>query len=35
VLLAAADPSGVETPGLIGDLDAYLPSTATWHDLAT
>jgi len=34
VLLAAADPSGIETPGLIDDLDHYLPSATTWRDLA-
>lgn len=33
VLLAAADPSGEETPGLISDLDNYLPSGATWRSL--
>jgi hypothetical protein len=33
VLLEAADPSGAETPGLIGDLSNYLPSDATWRDL--
>lgn len=33
VLLAAADPSGAETPGLISDLSNYLPSAATWRDL--
>ncbi|WP_454173348.1 hypothetical protein [Microbacterium maritypicum] len=33
VLLAAADPSGTETPGLISDLSNYLPSAATWRDL--
>ena len=33
VLLAAADPSGAETPGLISDLSNYLPSDATWRDL--
>ena len=30
VLLEAADPSGAETPGLIGDLSNYLPADATW-----
>ena len=33
VLLAAADPSGTETPGLISDLSNYLPSAATWRGL--
>lgn len=33
VLLAAADPSGAETPGLIDDLDNYLPSASTWRTL--
>lgn len=33
VILEAADPSGEETPGLIADLDGYLPSTSTWHNL--
>lgn len=33
VLLEAADPSGAETPGLIGDLSNFLPSDATWRDL--
>jgi hypothetical protein len=34
VILKAADPSGEETPGLINDLDYYLPSTDTWRTLA-
>lgn len=34
VLIEDADPSGIETPGLIADLDAYLPSTSTWRSLA-
>lgn len=34
VLIEDADPSGLETPGLIADLDGYFPSTATWRDLA-
>lgn len=33
VILEAADPSGEETPGLIGDLDNYLPSASTWRSL--
>lgn len=33
VLLAAADPSGEETPGLISDLGNYLPSDTTWRSL--
>ncbi|MCC6856511.1 MAG: hypothetical protein IT189_10675 [Microbacteriaceae bacterium] len=33
VILEAADPSGEETPGLIGDLDKYLPSASTWRSL--
>lgn len=34
VLIEDADPSGTETPGLITDLDGYLPSASTWRDLA-
>lgn len=34
VLIADADPSGLETPGLIADLDGYFPSATTWRDLA-
>lgn len=34
VLIEDADPSGLETPGLIADLDGYFPSATTWHDLA-
>lgn len=34
VLIDDADPSGLETPGLIADLDGYFPSTVTWRDLA-
>lgn len=34
VLIEDADPSGMETPGLISDLDNYFPSAATWRDLA-
>lgn len=33
VLLDGADPSGLETPGLIRDLDNYLPSAETWRQL--
>ncbi|WP_152191223.1 cell wall protein [Georgenia satyanarayanai] len=32
-LLAVADPSGVESPGLVADLEAYLPSVQTWDFL--
>lgn len=28
-----ADPTGEETPGLISDVDAYLPPETTWIDL--
>lgn len=28
-----ADPTGEETPGLISDVDAYLPPESTWIDL--
>lgn len=34
VLIEDADPSGIEAPGLIADLDGYFPSTSTWRDLA-
>lgn len=34
ILIEDADPSGTETPGLIADLDGYLPSASTWRDLA-
>lgn len=34
VLIEDSDPSGTETPGLITDLDGYLPSATTWRDLA-
>jgi len=34
-VLAAADPSGEETPGLIDDIGTYLPSLDQWLDLAT
>lgn len=33
VLLEVADPSGEETPGLVADLNAYLPDQATWTQL--
>lgn len=33
-LLAVADPSGVESPGLVADLGAYLPTVHTWDFLA-
>jgi len=32
-LLAVADPSGLESPGLVSDLTAYLPSQETWEFL--
>lgn len=32
-LLQVADPSGEETPGLVADLDRYLPDDATWTKL--
>ena len=32
-LLAVADPTGVETPGLMTDLEAYLPSDTWWEQL--
>ena len=34
-LLAVADPTGAETPGLIADVSAYLPTTQTWAFLRT
>ncbi len=34
-LLAVADPTGVDSPGLVADVGAYLPSTTTWDFLAT
>lgn len=34
VLLEAADPTGTETPGLIADLDNYLPTAETWRQLS-
>lgn len=33
-VLADADPSGEETPGLIGDVGAYEPTTEQWQQLA-
>ena len=33
-LLAVADPTGVESPGLVADLGGYLPSAQTWDFLA-
>ncbi|MFD6525460.1 hypothetical protein [Isoptericola sp. NPDC060185] len=33
-LLAVADPTGVDSPGLVADLDGYLPSTRAWEYLA-
>jgi hypothetical protein len=32
-IVTVADPSGVETPGLVADLAAYLPSEAAWAHL--
>lgn len=34
-LVADADPTGYETPGLVTDLASYLPSEATWRQLRT
>lgn len=34
-VLADADPSGEETPGLLTDVATYLPSIDQWLDLAT
>lgn len=34
-VLADADPSGEEVPGLIGDVTSYEPTTAQWTQLAT
>lgn len=31
--MSIADPTGEETPGLISDVDAYLPPETTWIDL--
>lgn len=33
VLIDDADPTGEETPGLIGDLDNYFPSATVWVQL--
>lgn len=33
VLLKVADPSGLETPGLVSDLDGYMPDQSTWTQL--
>lgn len=33
-VVAVADPSGVETPGLLADLDDYLPDADVWRQLA-
>ncbi|NLD76227.1 MAG: hypothetical protein GX643_06135 [Acidimicrobiales bacterium] len=33
-LVAVADPSGASTPGLVFDLDTYLPTQAAWVELA-
>jgi len=32
-ILAVADPTGVETPGLMTDLEVYLPEAAWWGQL--
>lgn len=34
-VLAEADPSGEETPGLIDDIATYMPTVNQWLDLAT
>ncbi|GAB2446881.1 hypothetical protein GCM10027062_30450 [Nocardioides hungaricus] len=34
-LLAVADPTGESSPGLVADLDNYLPTQAAWVELAT
>lgn len=34
-VLAEADPSGEETPGLIDDISTYMPTVDQWLDLAT
>lgn len=34
-VLADADPSGEETPGLISDIATYMPTVDQWLDLAT
>lgn len=33
-LVAVADPTGESTPGLVADLDNYLPNQAAWTQLA-
>lgn len=33
-LVAVADPTGESTPGLVSDLDNYLPTEAAWVELA-
>ncbi len=33
-LLVVADPTGVESPGLVADLAAYLPETTVWEHLS-
>jgi hypothetical protein len=33
-LIAVADPTGESTPGLVSDLDNYLPTATAWIDLA-
>lgn len=34
LLLDVADPSGIETPGLIADLDRYFPTAEQWRSLS-
>lgn len=34
LLVAVADPTGESTPGLVSDLDNYLPTSAAWVELA-
>ena len=34
-LVAIADPTGEETPGLVADLAGYLPTATAWADLRT
>ena len=33
-LIAVADPTGESTPGLVSDLDNYLPTSTAWIELA-
>lgn len=33
-LVTAGDPTGESTPGLVSDLDNYLPTPDAWHELA-